>query len=91
MLEHKKEVLGLFEQIKTILQPSSDESIAIFGEWIGPGIQPKIALSDLGKKYWIIFAACKADNTGEPLKWLDTLEKINTDSELIKNIYNFKN
>lgn len=37
------------------------EATVIFGEWIGPGVQKKVAISELPKRQWVIFGAKDKD------------------------------
>lgn len=48
----------LLHQLFDTIGEKTDD-ITLFGEWIGPGIQKKVAIADLPEKQWVIFAAYK--------------------------------
>ncbi len=63
---------GYFRQLKTLLFPYSKD-ITFFGEWIGPGIQKSVAVSELPSKQFVIFSAYDADEDKiYPITEIDT-------------------
>ena len=88
VLQEKEHIESLFTQIREITEVGDDEVVTIFGEIIGPGIQRGVALSDLSKKYWVLFA-CKINNVEGEGRWVQGFDKIKSDSDRIFNIHEF--
>lgn len=78
----------MFEQIIEMGIVKEGEIITIFGEIVGPGIQKGVALAELSKKYWILFAAKITDADGEG-RWVEGFENITCSSDRIFNIHEF--
>jgi len=58
----------LFDQIGT----EKDDDITIYGEWCGPGIQDTVAISQLPRRQWVIFAAKRNGEYVSQMNKLDT-------------------
>lgn len=43
-----------------------DELLVVFGEWCGQGIQKRAAISQIGRKVFVVFAVQRGDGTGAP-------------------------
>ena len=62
---HEEEIRKLAAGVRLFLHVEGD--IVIYGEWIGPGIQSKVAICGLPTKQWVVFSARKAEEHGEYL------------------------
>lgn len=57
--EHQDEISDYVDRIKERLGVTGD--VVVYGEWVGPGIQSKVAVCHLPAKQWVIFAARVAE------------------------------
>lgn len=55
--EKEPEILGIFESIREGFANTHDKRLVLYGEWIGPGIQQKVAVSMLPAPQWVLFDA----------------------------------
>lgn len=66
------------------------ETISIYGEWVGPGVQKGVAVSQLPKKTWFVFAVKITDEDGDG-RWFDGLYDLDiSSSDRIVNINSFQ-
>lgn len=63
--KNKETVLEICNEIRESRDISKDKKLVIYGEWIGPGIQKGMAINNLSKRQWVIFAVKIADENGE--------------------------
>jgi len=56
-----QEHAGFFQRY----QPTTFKSVVIYGEWAGPGVQKKVAVSLLNKKYFFVFAIKFVNGEGD--------------------------
>jgi len=78
---NKAEELGLFREDR--------DTISIFGEWAGPGIQNGVAISQIPEKVWFIFGVKVNNKEGEGI-WLDIVRHLSVpDCSSIKNIHSY--
>jgi hypothetical protein len=48
-------------ELRTTFELPHDRPLVLFGEWIGPGIQKRVAVSKLPKRQWVLFAIATLD------------------------------
>ena len=48
-------------ELRAAVELPLDRPLAIFGEWIGPGIQKRVGVSKLPTRQWVLFAAATHD------------------------------
>jgi len=68
---HREEISSYAKRIKAKLGITGD--VVIYGEWIGPGIQSKVAICQLPAKQWVVFAARMAEEGAPYLELHKTL------------------
>jgi hypothetical protein len=51
----------LAQELRAAVDLPLDRPLALFGEWIGPGIQKRVAVSQLPTRQWVLFAAATLD------------------------------
>ena len=66
-------VLEIFHQLRGNNGIEGSKKLALYGEWIGPGIQKGVAINDLPEKQWVLFAVKMADE--DDVKYLDCCPK----------------
>lgn len=67
-VEKNKDLInGIANDIRE-LNSIGEQNITIYGEWIGPGVQNKVAIANLTEKQWVLFAARKSDEDHQYLK-----------------------
>ncbi len=91
--QHKGEFTSLLKIFHSLLKLKENEQIILYGEWIGPGVQKNVALSNLETKKFIIFDVYKIDEEGNK-NYLDVLDKLSTsvlpkDTHLITSFKQF--
>jgi len=89
--KNKEDFYALFHQItgENILLES--ETIAIYGEWAGPGIQKGVGVSQLPEKHFFIFG-CKiaTEDDEESNYWVDHSQLRSTNPR-ISNVFEYPN
>jgi hypothetical protein len=55
--------------MRAALELPSTQPLALFGEWIGPGLQSRVALCKLPARQWVLFAVAVQD--GEQIRYFD--------------------
>jgi hypothetical protein len=61
---------------------AGDRPLALFGEWIGPGVQKGVGVAKLPSRQWVLFAVATRDEgvaspDGEPhRRWFDVLPEL---------------
>lgn len=58
----------LESQLRESVGLAAADPLALFGEWIGPGIQRGVAVSQLPARQWVMFAAAILDEQGTQAK-----------------------
>lgn len=80
--EAQHEALRALEiELRAAIGLAGDRPLALFGEWIGPGVQKGAAVASLAAKQWVLFAvATRADTLDEQgvahRKWFDALPSL---------------
>lgn len=74
-------VRALESELRARIGLASDRPLALFGEWVGPGVQKGAAVSALASKQWVLFAvATKDEAEGEDpdahRRWFDVLPEL---------------
>ena len=89
--QEKGAVLDILEQVKVISDYKEGEILTVFGEIIGPGVQQAVAINQLSRKYWVIFAAkiTKTVDGVDEGRWVKNFRTIKSKSERIANVYSF--
>jgi hypothetical protein len=54
---NKNKLKNIIDQLSYIATDKSLSSIVVYGEWAGPGIQKNVAISEIEKKSFFVFAA----------------------------------
>ena len=67
---HKEEFLKLF--VDTFTNLESDTSYTLFGEWVGPGIQKGVGISQIKEKSFFVFYTCVRKSNEETKQWGNT-------------------
>jgi hypothetical protein len=61
-MEERTAVIREIEaMVRTCQQVSKDVAVVLYGEWIGPGIIGRTAISQLPEKQWVLFAVKKIE------------------------------
>lgn len=71
-IEDNRDIIEKAFAAFSVLHNTSD--FTVYGEWIGPGIQKKVAIANLPTKQWVIFSAWN----GETNSYIDVSESLNT-------------
>lgn len=66
--------------------PSENSCVAVYGEWVGEGIQDKVAISNLPRTF-VIFAVAVHDFDTDTVRWFEYGELIMIDSDRQPRIY----
>lgn len=65
----------LAAELREAASLAPERPLALFGEWIGPGVQKHVAVSQLPARQWVLFAAATLDDDGgedpETKRYLD--------------------
>jgi hypothetical protein len=59
----------LAHHVRVVLDIPATQPLVLFGEWIGPGIQQRVAISKLPSRQWVLFAV--AVQNGEQMRYFD--------------------
>lgn len=83
-VEHVKAYEDFYkEQLSNVAKEVGSESVIVFGEWCGSGVQKKVAISELTKRF-VAFEVWDATNE----KYLDSKEALKNFRDHSKNIFN---
>jgi hypothetical protein len=72
----------LESELRARIGLSSELPLALFGEWIGPGVQKGVGVASLPSKQWVLFAVATREEgvvspDGEPhRRWFDVLSEL---------------
>lgn len=91
ILQEQSDIIETIHQaIKLSGRPGlrTNESISIYGEWAGPGVQTGVAISQIPRKTWFIFAIKFTDSEGNG-HWIENVDQLICRSERVKNIHEF--
>lgn len=58
-------------EIRDRAKLAADRRLALFGEWVGPGVQGHVALSKLPARQWVLFAAATLDEGAEHKRYFE--------------------
>jgi hypothetical protein len=73
----QSEILRTLEQeLRTTIGLDADKPLAMFGEWIGPGVQKGVAVTSLPTRQWVLFGLATRDDSGEHRVWFDALPRL---------------
>lgn len=50
-------IRGVAAKVRAYNDLPVDQDVVLYGEWIGPGVQSKVAITQLPEKQWVLFAA----------------------------------
>lgn len=68
MTSKEKTLRDIFDNIAV---ESSTKKIVIYGEWAGPGIQKGVAVSEIDRKIFVVFAIMLVDDDPTKNEWID--------------------
>lgn len=57
-------IRALEAELRAQLGLGAERPLALFGEWIGPGVQKGVAVSQLPARQWVLFALATLDDEG---------------------------
>lgn len=92
---HEDDFKNIMNQIAQSYPPEKDETLFIYGEWCGKGIQCNVAIAELTPRFVVFNAVYRKNETNEhgdvikrwlPREALDCINQIQSD---IYNIYQF--
>lgn len=67
--ERVEAIRALEAELRSGIDLGDDRPLVLFGEWIGPGIQRKVAVSQLPERQWVLFALATRDDGAERKRW----------------------
>jgi len=89
--KNKNSFLKLIESINFFNSANLDkETIAIYGEWAGTGIQSGVGISKLEKKFYLFGVKIVPDNSEIAAYWLPNITSFISDNPNILNISSFQ-
>lgn len=65
---------SLEEELRAEVDHPPDQRLTLFGEWCGPGIQKRVALSELPTKQFVLFAVVLDE--GEEARYVDAVPRL---------------
>lgn len=88
IIQEEKAVNNIIVQAAQLCDLQHGETVSIYGEWAGPGVQTGVGISNIERKTWFIFAIKVTDVEGNG-RWIEEVDQITSKTPRIRNIHEF--
>lgn len=86
------EFKGEFKKLLLYIDKEVDQYVAIYGEWVGKGVNKGCAIHNLEDKIFVVFGVKICDSAGEFIRWLtlDEMKNIKNNEIRCYNVMDYK-